>query len=138
MIDTNMKQSMYSTSSKKASSIGKTYPLPEIIDVKNSSSSIQNINPKTQDLKINKLKNCTKCTGGRMEKVDADLYYRVKDENEQLKKQKLLNNEKIKKLEVSVANLKENLIKERKLEERKGLNSPYNKDLENTKNENTK
>ena len=47
-----------------------------------------------------------------------DLYYRVKDENEQLKKQKLLNNEKIKKLEVSVANLKENLIKERKLEER--------------------
>ena len=42
-------------------------------------------------------------TGGRDQKVDPDLYYRVKDENEQLKKTTLTLNDKIKKLE---ANLK--------------------------------
>ena len=73
----------------------------------------------------------------RDQKVDSDLYYHVKSENEELKKTKLKLNDKIKQLECSLQTIKENLIKERRLEERPNKNTKeYNKELEMTKYEN--
>ncbi|MCQ2818052.1 MAG: hypothetical protein MJ252_12370, partial [archaeon] len=60
-------------------------------------------------------------TGSRDDKVDPDLYYRVKDENEQLKKTTLTLNDKIKKLEANLSNVKEGIIRERVLADRKGI-----------------
>ena len=51
---------------------------------------------------------------GRNAKIDPDLYYRIKEENEQLKKTKLALNQKITKLETSLLNIKENVLKERR------------------------
>lgn len=70
--------------------------------------SINNIGQKKNTIK----RPCT-CMG-RDEKIDKDLYYSVKEENEELKRVKLSLNEKIKKLETSLASIRENLIKERR------------------------
>ena len=81
------------------------------------------------------------CTGvGRDAKIDPDLYYHVKEENEQLKKTKLSLNQKITKLEASLANIKENIIKERKQADYRVVNMGKNSDLdfEKTKFENQK
>ena len=51
---------------------------------------------------------------GRDAKIDPDIYYRIKQENEQLKQTKLSLNQKILKLEASIINLKENILKERR------------------------
>ena len=51
---------------------------------------------------------------GRDAKIDPDTYYRIKEENEQLKQTKLSLNQKILKLEASIINLKENILKERR------------------------
>lgn len=56
---------------------------------------------------------------GRDQKIHPDLYYHVKEENEQLKKIKLSTNQKILKLESNLANIKEDIIRERKLGEYK-------------------
>ena len=81
------------------------------------------------------------CTGvGRDAKIDPDLYYHVKEENEQLKKTKLSLNQKITKLEASLANIKENIIKERKQADYRVVNMGKNSDFdfEKTKFENQK
>ena len=77
---------------------------------------------------------------GRSNKIDPDLYFKVKDENEKLKKDKLAQDERIRKLEVSLANIKENIIKERKQADYKVINNSndYKADLEKTKYENEK
>ena len=77
---------------------------------------------------------------GRDAKIDPDLYYHVKEENEQLKKTKLSLNQKITKLEASLANIKENIIKERKQADYRVVNMGKNSDLdfEKTKFENQK
>ena len=77
---------------------------------------------------------------GRDAKIDQDLYYHVKEENEQLKKTKLALNQKITKLEASIANIKENIIKERKQADYRVVNmgKKYDLDFENTKLQNQK
>ena len=59
---------------------------------------------------------------GRDAKIDPDMYYHVKEENEQLKKTKLNINKKITKLESSLANIKEDIIRERKQADYKVIN----------------
>ena len=77
-----------------------------------------------------------KCNcSGRDAKVDADLYFQLKEENFKLKQDRKIQDERMKKLEVSLANIKENLIKERKQADYKVINNPndFNADLEKTK-----
>ena len=115
---------------------------PEIIDAFPSISQ-PNINVETlQDQKIPKMKSPKKSQLlGRDEKISPDKYYYVKDENERLKKEKIETNDKIKKLEVSLANIKAQLIKERKLSDQRVINmdnSKFDKDFKSTKLENEK
>ena len=79
------------------------------------------------------------CTG-RDAKVDADLYFQLKEENLKLKQDRKIQDERMKKLEVSLANIKENIIKERKQADYKVIsnNNEVNSDLEKTKMENRK
>ena len=82
-------------------------------------------------------KKCS-CTG-RDKKIEPDLYYKVKEENELLKKNKIEQDDRIKKLEVSLANIKESIIRERKQADYKVINNKdFNIDLEKTKYENQK
>ena len=77
---------------------------------------------------------------GRDAKIDQDLYYRLKEENEQMKKTKLSNNKKIVKLQTELANLKESILKERKMAGYSGINmgKDYDFNLENMKYQNEK
>ena len=116
---------------------------PEIIDAPPSSTKKSNINLKTlADQKVGKIQTQKKCKYlGRDEKIDPDQYYFVKDENERLKKEKLATNEKIKKMDVSLANIKAQLIKERQLYDQRLLNMDnpkFDKDYQTTKFENEK
>ncbi len=115
---------------------------PEIIEAFPTISK-RNMNLDTlQDQKIPKTKSPKKSQLlGRDEKIDPDLYYHVKDENEKLKKEKIETNDKIKRLEVSLANIKAQLIKERKLADQRVINmdnSKFDKDFKSTKLENEK
>ena len=67
---------------------------------------------------------------GRDAKIDPDLYYRIKEENEQLKKTKLALNQKITKLETSLMNIKENVLKERRQADYKYANPEKNYELD--------
>ena len=77
---------------------------------------------------------------GRGAKIDADVFYHVKEENEQLKKTKLALNQKIIKLEASIANVKENIIRERRQADYKVVNirGTTESDWEKTRIENQK
>ena len=77
---------------------------------------------------------------GRDAKIDPDLYYRIKEENEQLKKTKLALNQKITKLETSILNIKENILKERRQADYKYINPEKNYELDfiKSKQENEK
>ena len=101
---------------------------------------VNNINTNINKTAGNK-KTKKKCAClGRDIKVDPDLYFKVKEENEKLKKDKLAQDERIRKLEVSLANIKENIIRERKQADYKIINNnnEYKADLEKTKHENEK
>ena len=105
----------------------------------NNTYPINNLN--NNAINNNNKKDKKKCTCvGRSNKIDPDLYFKVKDENEKLKKDKLAQDERIRKLEVSLANIKENIIKERKQADYKVINNSndYKADLEKTKYENEK
>ena len=67
---------------------------------------------------------------GRDAKIDPDLYYRIKEENEQLKKTKLALNQKITKLETSLMNIKENVLKERRQADYKYANPEKNYEID--------
>ena len=115
---------------------------PEIIEAFPTISK-GNLNvEKLQDQKIPRMKSPKKSQLlGRDEKIDPDKYYFVKDENEKLKKEKIETNDKIKRLEVSLANIKAQLIKERKLSDQRVINmdnSKFDKDFKTTKLENEK
>ncbi len=77
---------------------------------------------------------------GRDAKIDPDLFYRIKEENEQLKKTKLALNQKITKLETSLLNIKENVLKERRQGDYNYANPAKNYEIEfiKSKNENEK
>ena len=82
-----------------------------------------------------------KCTCyGRDAKVDADLYYKIKEENDQLKKALSAKEDEIRKMKVICANIKDGIIKERKEAEYKVIvkNKDSNPELEKTKLENQK
>lgn len=89
----------------------------------------------------NKKKTKKKCTcTGRDAKIEPDLYYKIKEENELLKKNKIIQDEKIRNLEVSLANIKESIIRERRQADYKVINNnkDFTADLEKTKYENEK
>ena len=67
---------------------------------------------------------------GRDAKIDPDLFYRIKEENEQLKKTKLALNQKITKLETSLLNIKENVLKERRQADYKYTNPEKNYEID--------
>ena len=67
---------------------------------------------------------------GRDAKINPDLYYHVKEENEQLKKTKLALNKKITNLEASLANIKENILKERRQADYKVINMGNHSDFD--------
>ena len=77
---------------------------------------------------------------GRDAKIDPDLFYRIKEENEQLKRTKLALNQKITKLETSLLNIKENVLKERRQGDYNYANPAKNYEIEfiKSKNENEK
>ena len=89
----------------------------------------------------NKNKSKQKCKPtGRDQKIEPDLYFMVKEENELLKKDKLAQDKIITELKTSLANIKENIIRERRQADYKVINSGknFNSDLEKTKYENEK
>ena len=98
------------------------------------------INNQENAINAKKPKKKCKCFEGRDAKVDADLYFKIKEENDKLKIDRKIQDERIKKLEVSLANIKEGIIKERKQAEYKVINNnnDNNTDLEKTKQENRK
>ena len=98
------------------------------------------INNQENAINAKKPKKKCKCFEGRDAKVDADLYFKIKEENDKLKIDRKIQDERIKKLEVSLANIKEGIIKERKQAEYKVINNNNNNntDLEKTKQENRK
>ena len=67
-----------------------------------------------------------KCIG-RDAKIDSDLYFKIKEENDKLKKDRKIQEDKIKKLEVSLASIKENVIRERKQAYYKVINNANDK-----------
>ena len=77
---------------------------------------------------------------GRDAKIDPDLYYHIKEENEQLKKTKIALNQKITKLETSLLNIKENILKERRQADYKYVNPEKNYEIDfiKSKQENEK
>ena len=98
------------------------------------------INNQENAINAKKPKKKCKCFEGRDAKVDADLYFKIKEENDKLKIDRKIQDERIKKLEVSLANIKEGIIKERKQAEYKVINNnnDNNTVLEKTKQENRK
>ena len=77
---------------------------------------------------------------GRDAKIDPDLYYHIKEENEQLKKTKIALNQKITKLETSLLNIKENVLRERRQADYKYVNPEKNYEIDfiKSKHENEK
>jgi len=98
--------------------------------------SFNHINLDSNGQRPRKKCNCS----GRSHKIDIDLYYKLKEENELLKKAKLAQDDRVKKLEVSLANLKENIIRERNQSEYKVINGnqDYLPQLQKTQYENMK
>ena len=56
---------------------------------------------------------------GRDDKIDADLYYRVRDENDHLKKHQYQLNDEIKRITTALEKVKHGVLLERKLSDRK-------------------
>ena len=98
-------------------------------------------NSKDKDKDNNKNKPRKKCTcTGRDQKIEPDLYFKIKEENELLKKNKLAQDKVITDLKTSLANIKENIIRERRQADYKVINNNkgLSSDLEKTKYENEK
>ena len=106
------------------------------INNQQTNNNINNNNSIGDNKRPRKKCNCN----GRDKKIEPDLYYKIKEENEILKKIKIEQDDKIKKLEVSLANIKESIIRERKQADYKVINNniDFNADLEKTKYENQK
>ena len=105
-------------------------------NAKSTSVINNNINQDSNQKKPKK-----KCTCyGRDAKVDADKYYKIKEENDQLKKALLAKEDEIRKMKVICANIKEGIIRERKEAEYKVIvkNKDSNPELEKAKLENQK
>ena len=141
MVDTGMSGMQNNIYQK--SGFSSSIKTPEIIDAPPSRTKNTNYNmTPLPDQKVGKIQNKNKSKLlGRDEKIEPDQYYYVKDENERLKKEKILTNEKIKKMEVQLANIKAQLIKERKLSDTRVINmdnSNLDKDFQATKLENEK
>lgn len=107
------------------------------------SNSNSKISPKNtasiENNNKNKPRKKCKCTG-RDARIDPDLYFKVKEENEILKKDKLAQDKKINELKASLANIKESIIRERRQADYKVVNNSkdFNPDYERTKYENEK
>ena len=140
MTDSKMQSNIYKNSYESNLKYSNS---PEIIEVPQSTIKKSNMSLKyLPDQKVSKIQTQKKSKNlGRDEKIDPDQYYFVKDENERLKKEKLATNEKIKKMDVSLANIKAQLLKERQLYDQRLLdmdNPKFDKDYQTTKLENEK
>ena len=91
--------------------------------------------------KDNNKKPRKKCTCKKKDqKIEPDLYFKIKEENELLKKNKLAQDKVITDLKTSLANIKENIIRERRQADYKVIDKSkdFTADLEKTKYENEK
>lgn len=77
---------------------------------------------------------------GRDEKVSADVFYKIKDENEILKKQQITLNDDMKRLNVALEKVKYDVLVERRLSDRKVIkvDNEFNIEAETIKSENEK
>jgi hypothetical protein len=77
---------------------------------------------------------------GRDEKVSADTFFKIKDENEILKKQQLTLNDDMKRLNVALEKVKYDVLVERRLSDKKVIkvDNEFNIEAETIKNENEK
>jgi len=77
---------------------------------------------------------------GRDEKVGADGFYKIKDENELLKKQQITLNDDIKRLNAALEKVKYDVLVERRLSDRKVIkvDNEFNIEAESIKGENEK
>jgi hypothetical protein len=77
---------------------------------------------------------------GRDEKIDADIFYKIRDDNVNLKKTIQIQNDTIKRLSANFEKVKHNVIVERRLADRKvvPLDNGLEMELETLKNENMK
>jgi hypothetical protein len=77
---------------------------------------------------------------GRDEKVSSDVYFKVKDENEMLKKQQYTLNDDIKRLNVALEKVKYDVLVERRMSDRKVIkvDNEFTLEAENVKIENDK
>jgi len=77
---------------------------------------------------------------GRDEKVDADVFYRIKDENEILKRQQITLNDDIKRMNVALEKVKYDVLVERRLSDRKiiKVDNDFTIEAENIRFENDK
>lgn len=77
---------------------------------------------------------------GRDEKVSSDVFYKIKDENEHLKKKQYTLNDDIKRLNAALEKVKYDVLVERRMSDRKVIkvDNEFNFEAENIKNENDK
>jgi len=77
---------------------------------------------------------------GRDEKVDSDIFYKIKDENDYLKKQQITLNDDIKRLNAALEKVKYDVLVERRLSDRKVIkvDNEFNIEAETIKSENEK
>jgi hypothetical protein len=77
---------------------------------------------------------------GRDEKIDSDIFYKIRDDNMNLKKTIQIQNDHIKRLSANFEKVKHNVIVERRLADRKvvPLDNGLDMELETLKNENMK
>jgi len=77
---------------------------------------------------------------GRDEKVDADVFYKIKDENDILKKQQITLNDDIKRLNAALEKVKYDVLVERRLSDRKVIkvDNEFNIEADTIKSENEK
>lgn len=76
----------------------------------------------------------------RENKIDADIYFKVKEENDSLKRHQLQLNDDIKKLNTALEKIKYSVLMERRLSDRKVINTDggYDVEVETLKIENQK
>ena len=77
---------------------------------------------------------------GRDEKVDSDTYFKIKDENDHLKKQQITLNDDVKRLNAALEKVKYDILVERRMADRKvvKVDNDYNFEADTIKNDNEK
>ena len=95
-----------------------------------------------KNLSVNRPKSTTKkkIDYGRDEKVSADVFYKIKDENDVLKKQQITLNDDMKRVNAAMEKVKYDVLVERRMSDRKVIkvDNEFTFEAENVKIENDK